>query len=362
MMRALKDGLLRVLTAREVARLFHPLTRGRVAILAAHRFQRRDPDEDGTSVAALRADLAYLRSEGHSFPSLGEAVERLQHDPGSLRKAVVYTIDDGYLDFMNLAAPAFAEFDCPATVFLPTAFVDGGTWLWWDRIEFIILHTRRDHTVVVLDGPPTTLRWSSHAERKAAIAFLVASVKRLPEVAKLEVIARLGEELDVELAPTPPSRYAPLSWDQVRALEQRGISFGPHSVSHPVLARASDEQVREELEQSWKRLRYETTSAVPVFAYPNGRAGDFGAREAQLLQDLGIVAALTMEPGYAWAGQFDSRAPLSRYALPRFAYPRSQQTLVRIVSGFERLRLFQQQLVAGSTGHVAPAQQGVVPA
>jgi peptidoglycan/xylan/chitin deacetylase (PgdA/CDA1 family) len=362
MKRALKDWLLRVLTAREVAHWFHPLTRGRVAILAAHRFRRRDADEDGTSVAALRADLAYLRSEGYSFPSLGEAVERLQHDPGSLRKAVVYTIDDGYLDFMNLAAPAFAEFDCPATVFLPTAFVDGGTWLWWDRIEFIILHTRRDHTVVELDGPPTTLRWSSHDERKAAIAFLVASVKRLPEVAKLEVIARLGGELDVELASTPPSRYAPLSWDQVRALEERGISFGPHSVSHPVLARASDEQVREELGQSWKRLQYETTGAVPVFAYPNGRAGDFGPREAQLLKDLGIAAAVTMEPGYAWRGHFDARAPLARYALPRFGYPPSQQTLVRIASGFERVRLLAQKVAPGAATSVASLQHGTAPA
>ncbi len=354
-----KHAILGFLTGRTMSRLFHPLTRGRVAIFCAHRFREPGADSDGTEITALRDDLAYLRREGYAFPSLGEALERLRGDADSLHKAVVFTIDDGYQDFHDLAAPVFAEFDCPATVFLPTGFLDGQIWLWWDRIEYIVHETCHREALVDVGGPPVRLQWSSQAERRAAAAFVVAGATRMPEAAKLAMIDQLGERLEVEVNATPPAQYAPMSWDQVRTLNGQGFSFGPHTVTHPVLSRTSDDQVRHELQESWTRLCEELDGPLAVFAYPNGQHDDFGPREADLLAGLGMTAAVSMVPDYA--SRFDEASPLDRYAVPRFCHPHRHQTVVRIASGLERVWHVAQRLVPGLASTVAPPQHPPAP-
>jgi peptidoglycan/xylan/chitin deacetylase (PgdA/CDA1 family) len=127
-------------------------------------------------------------------------------------------------------------------------------------------------------------------------------------------------------------RYAPLSWDDIRFLGERGVMFGPHSVSHPILSRASAAQADEEIGVSWKRLRSETEAVVPVFCYPNGQRDDFGEREMKAVARHGLVAAVATHPGFVTADGFR----LAPYALPRFAYPEEKNRLVQLLCGLER--------------------------
>ena len=53
-----------------------------------------------------------------------------------VRRAVAFTIDDGYFDQGHIAGPIFAEFDCPATIFTVRRF-----------------YRRQDLAVVGPDGP-----------------------------------------------------------------------------------------------------------------------------------------------------------------------------------------------------------------
>ena len=39
------------------------------------------------------------------------------------QKAVAFTVDDGYFDFAEVAAPIFSHYDCPVTVFLVTGSI-----------------------------------------------------------------------------------------------------------------------------------------------------------------------------------------------------------------------------------------------
>ena len=79
----------------------------------------------------------------------------------------------------------------------------------------------------------------------------------------------------------------------LRASERKGMQFGPHTVTHPILSRAPQANMREELATSWARLRTEAEGAVPIFCYPNGQPGDYGEREVRVLRELGLRAAVT---------------------------------------------------------------------
>jgi hypothetical protein len=49
------------------------------------------------------------------------------------------------------------------------------------------------------------------------------------------------------------------------------------TVTRPILGQNSAAASRPEIIDSWARLKAETRSTVPLFAYPNGLPGDFGA-------------------------------------------------------------------------------------
>jgi len=59
-----------------------------------------------------------------------------------------------------------------------------------------------------------------------------------------------------------------LTWSEVRQLQQRGVSFGSHTVNHPQLRELSTETIHTELVDSKKAIEDQTGEPVTSFAYP----------------------------------------------------------------------------------------------
>ena len=129
-----------------------------------------------------------------------------------------------------------------------------------------------------------------------------------------------------------------MTWDEIRACARRGVSFGPHTVTHPIMSQLDDTSARREIEDSWLRLQTETTAAIPAFCYPNGGVADISAREPALLRALGFDTALTATSGHAsvsaWHSSLD--AP---FLVPRFGYNGNPALFKQVVTGVLRARL-----------------------
>ena len=275
--RIMKRTIARVLAADPIARLWSPLLRGRVTVFTLHRFAQPEYDIAGHDSSLLRATLARLRRERYDLLSLEDAIGRAR-DPNASGRAIAFTVDDGYQDIAQVGAEIFLEYDCPLSIFLTTGFIDGRLWHWWNQIEFICLATDRPSLDVVLAETRVTVVLDDRVDRRALVVDLRERCKQVSEQAKLEFIARLAESAGVEIPARPPAQYRGLSWDDVRGLERRGFRFGPHGVSHAVLARTSDGDAAREIRESWERLKAETAYPMPVFAYPNGTPGDYGLK------------------------------------------------------------------------------------
>lgn len=341
-MRSLKKRTLDLVTAAGLTQVFRPLLSGRATVFMLHRFDDPARGVHGGSPARLRESLAYLRRTGHDLLDLEELV-RAQIEGRDLgRKAVAFTIDDGYYDHAEIAAPIFAEFECPVTVFVTSGFLDRELWFWWDRIEYAFEHAARTQVRVPLGDQLLAYDLGTPASRGAARHDFTERCKRVPDAVKLAAIAALPEALDVELPVEAPPRYAPMTWDQLRACERMGVRFGPHTVTHPVLAQTPDAQVRHELAHSWQRLCEEASRPVPVFCYPNGQFTDFGDREIAILREIGMVGAVVGAAGYADARRTRS-GPRGPFEVHRFAMPDELPYVVQYASGAERFK----QLVRG---------------
>jgi peptidoglycan/xylan/chitin deacetylase (PgdA/CDA1 family) len=337
MIRRLKPLALRALTSPICRATVAPLMEGRAAIFMLHRFAQPDLGVQGHDPEILRAVLAWLRRERYELVPLADLFRRLRGEAPPFRRAVCFTIDDGYLDHATIGAPVFAEFDCPVTTFVTTGFLDQRLWFWWDRIEWIFAQNARGRSRVVLGGVSLEYDWRYADERARAQADFTARCKEVPEVEKGAAILALANEAEVGLPDAAPAQYRPMSWDQLRQCETRGMTFGPHTVTHPVLSRTSDKQSSSELEESWSRLKEEAARPVPVFCYPNGQTVDFGTRETGTLRRLGFDGAVTGEEGYADVRVFGQSSE-SPFRTPRFSYAESLPHMIQYASGLEWIK------------------------
>ena len=334
-MTPLRNLLLRSLRLDAVTRPLEWLLRSRATVFMLHRFAVPDLEVSGQDPEQLRETLDYLRREGYQLLSLRNLVRRLQEDHSSLRRAVAFTIDDGYFDQVEVAGPVFAEFDCPVTTFVCTGFLDGEHWMWWDRIEAVFQRTRRRELRVPLGEREWHALWTDEAGRQAAQWSFTEACKSVPDAEKNAGIERLAAVAEVALPGSAPPAYAPMTWDQLRAAERRGMTFGPHTRTHPVLSRASDEQSPREIRDSLERLAQEARDPDPIFCYPNGQRGDFGRREIDTLTALGIEAAVVGYSGYATRHEKGSE---ERFLLRRFSYSPEPLDFLQCVTGFERFK------------------------
>lgn len=341
-MGALRRIAIGTLTHPAVARLFRPLMRDQVTILMFHRFTDPERGTVGHDLAAIREGLAWLRRERFPILSLDQLFAGLA-EGRTPPAGVVLTIDDGYVEQATVGAPIFAEFDAPVTTFLTSGFLDRQLWFWWDRIEYAFRHTSHTGLSLTLAGVPLQYQWSTAAGRQQAQADLTGRCKRLPDAEKHAVISALAAALEVELPILAPVEYAPMTWDQARAAERGGMTFGPHTETHPILSMTPDAQSARELELPWRRLGEELAHPVPVFCYPNGGPGDFGPREIEELRRLQIRGAVIGSPGFESAARFRAGRD-APYLVPRFAWPEDRPNLVQYVSGVER---FKDRLRAG---------------
>ncbi|WP_437729075.1 polysaccharide deacetylase family protein [Sorangium sp. So ce861] len=320
-------------------RPFAPAMRGRATILVLHRLADPDRGIVGLDPRVLRRALEFLRRERYPVVSLERIFRGLAGEAPPLDRAVAFTMDDGTIDQADIAAPLFAEFDCPATIFVVTDFLDGKQWCWWHRVEYVFEATRRRELTVALGGERLVYRLDEARARPRLARHFMERCKRVSEAEKLGGIERLAAAAEVEVPARPPARYAPMSWDALRAWEARGITFGPHSLTHPVLSRTDDAQSEREIAGSWARLSAEARRPVPIFCYPNGHTGtDFGPREVSTLRTLGLRGAVTNWP-HDWVSAEDfRRAPDAPFAVPRIDFGADHRCFVHSVSGVWRAK------------------------
>ena len=321
-----------------VSAVLSPLARGRGVIFRLHRLADPERGTPGRDPELFRHVLAYLREQRCELLPLSELVTRALGDGPPLRRAVAFTMDDGFVDQATIGAPLFAEFDCPVTTFVTTGFLDRKLWFWWDKIEYVFLRSARRSLSVKFGDSDLQYSWDNESQRDLAVRDFTERCKIVTDDEKHAGIANLAVAAEVDLPEGAPLEYEPMSWDQLRACEANGMTFGPHSVTHPILAQATDEQSWSEIEGSLARLRAEAANPVPILAYPNGRWRDFSQREIDNLKRAGYLAAVITECRYVSrsAAKADSD---ERFKLGRFGNANSLTYATRVITGAERLRL-----------------------
>lgn len=279
--------------------------RARLSVLISHRVLARPDPLFPDEMDAARFDqlCGWLKSWFNVLP-LDQAVASLQN--GSLpARAACITFDDGYADNHAVALPILRRHGLCATFFIATGFLDGGR-MWNDTI----IETIRACPQATLDLDALGLGRHAVAsidEKRAAITAVIDSIKYRPVAERVAVTEQLAA-----LARVQPPQDLMMSSQAVREMRQAGMQIGAHTVSHPILARLSTEQVRDEIGQSKQFLEQLLNERVGLFAYPNGKPGvDYQVDSVAVARELGFDAAVSTHWGAA-------RSATDLFQIPRF--------------------------------------------
>jgi peptidoglycan/xylan/chitin deacetylase (PgdA/CDA1 family) len=174
---------------------------------------------------SFERQIAYLLAHGWRATTFTAAALA----PPSERTLAI-TFDDAFASVKRYALPILSGLGAPATVFAPTAFMDGAPSLKWDGI---------DH-------------W-------------------------------LGTAAEPELAP--------LSWNELGELAELGWEIGSHTCNHPHLPRLDDAALEQELHASRERCAERLGRSCTSIAYPYG---DVDARVAGATARVGYSAGAAL--------------------------------------------------------------------
>jgi peptidoglycan/xylan/chitin deacetylase (PgdA/CDA1 family) len=209
---------------------------------------------------------------------------------------VAVTFDDGFRNNYDIAFPILKKWAIPATIFLATDFIGSDDTIWFCRINEALAKT----SLTRLEWDGATYDLSSPYLRAKAHAAIQTRLKMYRHVQLLEKLRQLVEMLAAgPVKPIPSgSPYRMLGGIEIREMADSGlVDFGAHTCSHAILSGLSKSERQKEIAGSLAIVERLTGLRCRLFAFPNGRANDYGPCDIETLQERQVAAAVTTISG-----------------------------------------------------------------
>lgn len=282
----------------------------RVSILTYHRVidkgrRKQTNSTAGIIVSERLFDMQMRSLQRHLHPiSLDDFQAHVESGKPLPPRSCLVTFDDGWLDNYEIALPILKKHEIPATVFLPTNFISNDRTFWQEEmmkwLTALLRSGRKDsrarlaETLNTGKAPSSLTTWD--------LRDYVTNLKSQTYKEIFQKLEDVRSELGQDKAPPHYDRH--MTWAQVLEMQDAGISFASHAMSHQILCRLSGAECRRELVSSRAVLEDKLGKSVRALAYPNG---DHDISVMQQARTAGYAIAFSTH-----SGLFDRKSnPLS---------------------------------------------------
>lgn len=303
-----------------IYRLGSTIVENKPRILMYHRFSKND-QKDCVSSVVFEEQVKFI-STRYTSSTMCELAKKIYHRKELPKNQVVITVDDGYQDFYQVAFPILKKYNMRATLYATTGFIENGTWLWPDKLKWILSHAQ---DLSALES--ITCGQSVGLDKNTLWAEMVKKSLSLSEVEKQEYHEELLSIAGLVLPDTIPEAYAPCTAEQLREMQEYGIEIGGHTVTHPSLGQVSKNQAMNEIQQCEEWLNRELGRKERTFCYPNGMPSDYKKETEKILEDSDFLCSVV-----AFNDKYTYE---SRYAIRRFGTGNDMFQFKKAVSGIE---------------------------
>ena len=317
------------------AGIFRRTRAGGLAVVTYHGvlppgYEPIDAALDGNLITAetLRKQLRRLKK----YYNVISAEEFLAWRDGRFalpQRAVLLTCDDGLLNCLTDMLPVLKEEGLTCLFFVTgSSSQEVRDTLWYEDLFLLFLRAPEGVFRISFEG---ILLQGELGEREQRRTVWWKSVKQLSQLTAekrrscLRVIqSEVQAERDSIVEGSMESRrFELMTLPELRQLASSGMAIGAHTLSHPMLSRAPEPLVRDEV--SGCKLKLEAVLGKPVWAlaYPFGDPESVNPSVLAITQEAGFKAAFVNFGGGLGA------------ALPPFALPRVHVTANMSLSEFE---------------------------
>lgn len=265
------------------------------------------------SCAEFEKQMVFL-SRHRNVISLTDLMATLEAGDEPSVGTVCITFDDGYLDNLTVAAPILAKYRLPATLYLPTAYIDRGETHWADTVHQMFLFRTRDQLTMPSLGFSANMADGNQrmlAYRKLHRPLLTSLY---PE--RQALLTEVREQLQ----PAQEGPRLTMCWGDVRDLTQKFPLFeiGGHSQDHVDLSAFGGQYAHGEIEGCRQRIRQELVADPRHFSFPYAR---WSMETRSLVVQCGWKSAVGAGLGVRIGPETD------RFVLPRLPTPASMTDL-----------------------------------
>jgi peptidoglycan/xylan/chitin deacetylase (PgdA/CDA1 family) len=276
----------------------------------------------------FRLQMAFVK-RAYSVVALDDLVGALERGRTLPPRSLTITFDDGYADNHRLGLPVLRALGLPATVYVATGSVSGGSPFWVAAVRALVLSAAGP----ALEVPGhEAVPLGSASERGAAVKAFGRALVPLTAPERAELLAATaacaGVDLHTVLAGTM------VTWEQVRELHAAGWTIGAHTVTHSNVALAAPDDAERDILGSRDALAAAIGAPIQHFCYPNtgGWHRYFSAEVGALLRRHGFRSAATSRPGAL-------RPDTDRFQLPRLGVSPRLGPVSELAAALERQRL-----------------------
>lgn len=294
-----------------------PASGGRGIIFTLHHVRPEvkksfDPNAHLTITPQFLDAAVRVAKNAGLLPVPLEALPQLLADPNDTRKFVCFTLDDGYRDNLQYAAPVFQRHSVPYTVFVTPGFVDRERTIWWETLEKLL----NDVSELSFDfgNGPEFISCASRDSKITAFDRIATYVETASEDLAVAEIDKAAKARGIDALAIVDAEI--MTRAELRQLLCDPLaSLGAHTMTHPNLARVCVERLGEEMRLSADAISGYLGKPVKTFSYPYGGRKAVSGRETQAAKDHGFALAVTTQPGVLTSESLKRPTALNRVPL-----------------------------------------------
>lgn len=262
-------------------------------VIVYHRFGDISSDHIGHRISGREFE-EHLKIIKQYFKvmTLGGYLERVVQNKTIPWNTLIITIDDGYMDFYNIAYPLLKKYKLKATLFPVVNFVEKQIWLWPDRIQYAIEKTKKIKIQFHFHGKDFNLQFYSMREKFIAFKKLSDYSISIEDQSKWELIRYFETLLKVVPPSIPPAFFSSVTWEQLKEMQNNGVEIGSHTLNHPILSKILIEDLNTEIGISKQRIEEKLNCNISSFCYPNSAPPDINEKVVEAVKIAGYQGAV----------------------------------------------------------------------
>lgn len=282
-------------------------------------YEVQGPALDGNLVYAesFKRQLQLLKKRYHII-SPDDFLHWVEGENSLPPRSVLLTCDDALQNTLTEMVPILQDLDLSCLFFATGASVEPSPSMLWYEELYLMLSDGTEPIDLNIPEAQIVIRKSAANEKHSCWWNLVEQLSSFDRQVRRGFLDQIRSQLKLPgewkekfvRNATLASRFLTLDLAGLRKLRSSGMAVGAHSLSHPVLAKASEVLARQEISESRSALEDALGEQIWAFGYPFGNAATVTRREISLAERAGFRCAF-MNVGGGFGAKFD------RFAVPR---------------------------------------------